>query len=73
MGSSEVWLVESGDVQTSADVKSKPYVALGQLKGNIGDQNYTIPADVDLSKYPSVVIWCEQFSVLFSAATLENP
>ncbi|MEL6921688.1 MAG: DM13 domain-containing protein, partial [Pseudomonadota bacterium] len=40
------------------------------LKGNVGDQTYTIPADVDLKQYKSVVIWCEQFGVLFSPATL---
>jgi len=44
----------------------------GQLKGNIGDQNYDIPAGTDLSAYGSVVIWCEMFGVLFSPATL-NP
>ncbi|MEE8262035.1 MAG: DM13 domain-containing protein [Gammaproteobacteria bacterium] len=45
-------------------------MSLGQLKGNIGDQNYAIPADTEVSKYQSVVIWCEQFGVLFSPAKL---
>ena len=36
-----------------------------------GSQRYAIPAGVDLSKYPSVVIWCEQFSVLISPADLK--
>jgi len=44
---------------------------LGELKGNIGDQNYTIGADVDLSRYRSVVIWCERFSVAFGAAAID--
>ena len=69
----KVWLVEKKDVQESSDVTDMPYVSLGVLKGNIGSQNYQIPADVDLSKYGSVVIWCEQFSQLFSPATLEMP
>ena len=43
---------------------------LGRLKGNLGDQNYEIPADLDLSQYQSVVIWCQAFSVPFSAAPL---
>ena len=68
----EVWLVAKPDITASADVTESEWVALGQLKGNIGDQNYDIPADVDLSKYNSVVIWCEQFSVLFSPATLQR-
>ena len=69
----EVWLVEKADIGSSEDVENGAYVSLGRLKGNVGDQNYDIPADVDLSKYASVVIWCEQFSVLFSPATLAAP
>lgn len=46
------------------------YVSLGELKGNIGSQNYEIPATVDLATYPTVQIWCERFSVLFGDATL---
>ena len=46
------------------------YIDLGQLKGNMGDQNYDIPADVDLSQYQSIVIYCVPFHVLFSVATL---
>ncbi len=67
----EVWLVAADSVASNADVTGNAWVALGQLKGNIGDQNYDIPADVDLSKYRSVVIWCEQFGVLFSPAALK--
>jgi len=44
---------------------------LGELKGNIGDQNYTIPRDVDLTQFGSVVVWCERFSVAFGAAPLD--
>lgn len=67
----EVWLVAADEVTSKADVTGNEWVALGQLKGNIGDQNYDIPANVDLSKYRSVVIWCEQFGVLFSPASLK--
>jgi len=44
---------------------------LGELKGNIGDQNYSIPSDVDLTQFGSVVVWCERFSVAFGAASLD--
>ena len=47
-----------------------PYVDLGVIKGNQGDQLYDIPADVDLAAYPSVDLWCVQFSVSFGAAAL---
>ena len=46
------------------------YIDLGSIKGNIGNQNYEIPADVDLSEYQSVVIYCVPFHVVFSTATL---
>ncbi len=46
------------------------YVDLGSLKGNVGNQNYEIPADVDLSLYQSIVIYCQPFHVVFSTATL---
>ncbi|MCY3779529.1 MAG: DM13 domain-containing protein [Chloroflexi bacterium] len=43
-------------------------VHLGTLKGNVGSQNYEIPADVDLSLYRSAVIYCRPFKVVFSTA-----
>ncbi|MGI5427339.1 DM13 domain-containing protein [Streptomyces sp. CA-179760] len=46
------------------------YVSLGKLKGNKGSQNYTVPADVDPSRYTSVSIWCDRFDVSFGAAAL---
>ncbi|MGG7570203.1 DM13 domain-containing protein [Streptomyces sirii] len=45
-------------------------VQLGKLKGNLGDQNYAVPAGTDLSRFRSAVIWCERFSVSFGAADL---
>jgi hypothetical protein len=47
------------------------FVDLGKLKGNIGDQNYEVPGDLDLSKYRSAVIWCQRFAVGFAVAPLE--
>ena len=47
-----------------------PYVDLGMIKGNQGDQVYDIPADVDLAAYPTVDLWCVQFAVSFGAAAL---
>lgn len=55
----------AGDRAFGAD-----YVELGKHKGNIGDQNYEIPADVDLSVYASAVVWCARFRVGFGVAGL---
>ena len=46
------------------------FVNLGRMKGNQGDQNYVLPADVDLSRFRSVVIWCDRFNSAFGAADL---
>jgi hypothetical protein len=46
------------------------YIDLGGLKGNLGNQNYEIPANIDASNYNSVVIYCKPFHVVFSVATL---
>jgi hypothetical protein len=43
-------------------------VDLGELKGNVGDQNYLVPASVDLTMYRSAVVWCKRFSVGFAVA-----
>ncbi|WP_328998824.1 DM13 domain-containing protein [Kribbella sp. NBC_00709] len=46
------------------------YRSLGSLKGNHGNQNYPIPAEVKLESFRSVVIWCDRFNVSFGAAGL---
>lgn len=45
-------------------------VLVAKLKSNKGDQKYTLPANVDLSKYKSVVIHCEKYSKLWGAGKL---
>ena len=46
------------------------FVNLGRLKGNQGDQNYELPAGVDLDRFSSVVIWCDRFNSAFGAAAI---
>lgn len=46
------------------------YVNLAKLKGNKGDQNYPLPADVRWESYQSVSVWCDRFDVSFGAARL---
>ena len=63
-----VYLVPN--IRNEAAVKDSMFVDLGRLRSFKGSQRYSIPAGVDLAKYPSVVIWCEAFSVLISPADL---
>jgi hypothetical protein len=47
-------------------------IDLGGLKGNIGNQQYDVPAEAETpTKYRTVVIWCRSFSVAFARATLQ--
>jgi hypothetical protein len=59
-------------VYLSTDKSASDFVNLGRLKGNVGNQNYEIPNGTDLSKYITVLIWCQAFSVLFGSADLEQ-
>ncbi len=65
-----VYLASHGAPASAGDVTDAGFLSLGKLKGNVGNQNYRIPANVDISAYRSAVIWCELFGVLFSPASL---
>ena len=59
-------------VYLSTGKDASEIVDLGKLKGNIGNQNYEIPAGTDLSKFNTVLIWCKAFSTLFGSAQLST-
>ena len=67
-----VLLAEPGDPMSRDELQSGGYTHLAKLKGNIGNQNYEIPADIDLSEQNSVIIYCMPFHVIFSVAPLEK-
>jgi hypothetical protein len=65
-----VYLIAAPDAADDETVKKAGFVELGKLKGNQGDQNYDIPAGLDLNKYRAVTIWCRRFGVNFATAPL---
>jgi Electron transfer DM13 len=65
-----VYLVAAADASDDETVTKAGFVELGKLKGTEGDQNYDIPAGLDLEKYRAVTIWCRRFSVNFATAPL---
>ena len=65
-----VLLAGHPDPKERKDLESGSYVDLDKLKGNIGNQNYTLPKELDPARYKSVVIYCLPFHVVFSTATL---
>jgi hypothetical protein len=68
-----VYLVPEKEVLPSTNVERTMFVDLGRLRAFKGSQNYDVPAGIEIAKYGSVVIWCEQFGVLISPAKLGPP
>jgi hypothetical protein len=66
----QLYLVAADDAKDNDTVKKAGFVTLGALKGNEGDQNYDVPAEVDLAKYRAVTVWCRRFGVNFATAPL---
>jgi hypothetical protein len=65
--------LSTASADSPADEFDDDFVDLGNLRGNIGTQNYEIPAGVSIERYGTVVIWCVRFEVAFGAADLGSP
>ena len=65
-----VYLVAANDAADNATVTKAGFIEVAPIKGNEGDQNYDVPADLDLKKYRAVTIWCHRFGVNFATAPL---
>jgi hypothetical protein len=66
-----VYLAKHPSPESAANVTEGGFLDLGNLKGNIGNQNYPVPEGTAITDYKSAVIWCQLFSVLFSPASLQ--
>lgn len=60
------------DPESSGDATAEGYVELGELKGNVGPQNYFFPNGLEPDDFQSVIIYCKPFRVVFSVASLSN-
>ena len=69
-----VLLIAADDAKDDQNIfkENLDRVELRPLKGTEGDQNYSIPAGTNLSKYKTVAIYCERFNVTFGAAPLQK-
>lgn len=65
-----VYLVALENALDDESVKNAEFIDLGSMKGNVGDQNFELPAEVDLEKFRTVTIWCKRFGVNFGSAAL---
>ena len=66
-----VLLSSHADPMSKSELNDAGFELLAKLKGNKGDQNYEIPADIDVEPVNSVIIYCWPFKVIFSVAPLE--
>ena len=66
----QVLLLAAQDATDNETITKAGFVHVGALKGNVGDQNYDLPANVDLAKHRAVTIWCRRFGVNFGTAPL---
>jgi hypothetical protein len=66
-----VYVSAAPDATDAATVTNNTFVSLGRLKGNQGNQNYDLPADLNLAEANSIVIWCQRFRANFVTAPLK--
>ena len=67
-----VYLADRGGIKSDNDFKAAEVTDLGMLRSFQGSQIYKIPATVNLTPVKSVVVWCKEFSVLITPATLDK-
>ena len=68
-GDVRVYLSRDPQPRNALEVGSD-FLNLGRLKGSIGNQNYILPANQDLSIYRSVVVYCKQFETVITSARI---
>jgi len=67
-----VFFITAADASDNATVTQSTPLEIAKMKGNVGDQNYDLPANLDLAKYHAVTLWCERFHVNFATAPLST-
>jgi Electron transfer DM13 len=69
-----VLLIDGNSADASKDfsLTTVRNVELGALKGNQGNQEYSIPNDADLKTFRTAAIYCERFHANFGVATLSD-
>jgi Electron transfer DM13 len=58
-------------VYLATNLAASQFISLGSLKGVTGNQAYLIATPPDFTQYNKILIWCQQFTVLFGSAALQ--
>jgi hypothetical protein len=62
-----VWVLPTEDYEGG---NPDEFIDLGKIKGNVGGQNYELPAEFDPEIHRFVMIWCLRFNTPFAGAPL---
>ena len=68
----EIWFSEHPQPKSTPEAASAPHRQLAFLKATAGSMNYELPADLDVGRYRSIVIWCELTKNAYAAAQLRS-
>jgi len=68
----EIRLSELVAPHSTEEVEKAPFKVVAPLKATVGSMNYEVPRDIDVSRYKSVVIWCEITRNAYAAATIQR-
>lgn len=66
----EVRLIAAPDAFENETVEKSDFVSLGSLVTHKGDQNYSLPDGIDLTRFSAVTIWSRKYRVNFTTAPL---
>ncbi|GGS35478.1 DM13 domain-containing protein [Deinococcus knuensis] len=66
----KVWLLAAKTVKDTPELRNEKYIDLGEI-ATTGTRTFLLPATFTPEQAGSVVLWCDQFSVAFAAATLK--
>lgn len=66
----EVRLSPLSAPRTTAQIMASPYAEIAPLPATVGSMNIAVPPAVDVSRYHSMVIWCQITINAYAAAAL---
>ena len=67
-----VLLISAPDAHENQTVMNSNVFVLGPLQQAAGDQEYPLPADLDLTHFGAVTIWNKKYQVNFTTAPLRR-
>jgi hypothetical protein len=67
----EIRLSELAAPKSTDEVEKAPFAVVAPLKATVGSMNYDVSKDIDLTRYKSIVIWCEVTRNAYAAASIK--